>query len=450
MGSWWSRLVRPEDGEDISASKQELKSAILEAFALQTLTEHLQDMDGWKAFNEFMESEYCGENTRFWLEVEELHSAPDDKVEATARRIYDHYFGPEAKDQVNLPVNIIRGITTSLEQDGPNRGMFDAAQKRILCLMEGSQWHRYPTSSFCNLWVEAKLSNPDSLFSVTPQKDRKNANIAESPSSDLRKDKNSTQTNSSGHSAENDLKEKLRSHLKSKPLQNFLSDPLGFRCFQAYLENSKIGFEYVEYLHFWLEVEAFKDHPGMPLANTIYNKYFVENHSDSGLSVMALPEIFLRELQDSLNANNAPKELFNPAQAHLFNKLKKEGFSRKFFVSDAFFGYLDQLTHLEHSLLVDIEENDAKEMRAQYETGRPTEKGLDFIGFQSVLVTALEHNYQSKFKSKSRLLKWATSFFKKSGVANPGYLSFSEFIQICKEVIREPRIPYHQIELLNQ
>jgi hypothetical protein len=40
--------------------------------------------------------------------------------------------------------------------------------------MEGSQWHRYPSSPFFNMWVEAKLTNPDSLFVIeTPKIQRK-------------------------------------------------------------------------------------------------------------------------------------------------------------------------------------------------------------------------------------------------------------------------------------
>lgn len=54
---------------DMSAAKRELKKAILDAFAEQRLLQHLQDIDGWKAFHEFLESEYCGENTRFWMDV---------------------------------------------------------------------------------------------------------------------------------------------------------------------------------------------------------------------------------------------------------------------------------------------------------------------------------------------------------------------------------------------
>lgn len=55
--------------QEMSPHREELKQKILECFDKQTLLQHLQDPDGWKAFHEFMESEYCGENTRFWQAV---------------------------------------------------------------------------------------------------------------------------------------------------------------------------------------------------------------------------------------------------------------------------------------------------------------------------------------------------------------------------------------------
>lgn len=57
------------DLTEMSPHRVELKDKILECFGKQTLLQHLLDPDGWKAFHEFMESEYCGENTRFWQAV---------------------------------------------------------------------------------------------------------------------------------------------------------------------------------------------------------------------------------------------------------------------------------------------------------------------------------------------------------------------------------------------
>lgn len=120
--------------------------------------------------------------------------APDDQVDIAVLKIYEHYFGASAADQVNLPVNIVRSITLNIDKRNLHRALFDAAQvnitsitcfcwfqflvsflqRRILALMEGSQWHRYPSSTFFEQWVEAKLSNPDSLFPFnTPRSERR-------------------------------------------------------------------------------------------------------------------------------------------------------------------------------------------------------------------------------------------------------------------------------------
>lgn len=57
-----------------------------------------------------------------------------------------------------------------------------------------------------------------------------------------------------------------------------------------------------------------------------------------------LPDIFLAQIQDGINTGTASKELFSTSQSHIFNKLKKDAYTRKFFVSDNFLAYLDQLT----------------------------------------------------------------------------------------------------------
>lgn len=145
--------------------------------------------------------------------------------------------------------------------------------------MEGSQWHRYPSSTYFDLWIEAKLSNPDSLFVFnTPKPDRKTADgkcrreaksslililfrahsfsgylshcCKEHPESSGCK----LHTSYSYSFLKLEVKEKLCSLLKAKPLHIFLSDPLGYRCFEKYLNTSKIGFEYIEFLNFWNDV----------------------------------------------------------------------------------------------------------------------------------------------------------------------------------------------------
>lgn len=53
--------------------------------------------------------------------------------------------------------------------------------------------------------------------------------------------------------------------------------------------------------------------------------------------------MLLVQIRDEVNAASSTKELFTSAQVHIFNKLKKEAFTRKYFISDPFAAYLDKL-----------------------------------------------------------------------------------------------------------
>lgn len=74
--------------------------------------------------------------------------------------------------------------------------------------------------------------------------------------------------------------------------------------------------------------------------------------------------------------------------------------------------------------------------------GRPTSKGLDLAGFQTVVATAILKNYDAKFKQKNRFTKWSTSLFKKFALTSPGYLSFAEFVSLCQEVLKDPKVRF--------
>lgn len=80
--------------------------------------------------------------------------------------------------------------------------------------------------------------------------------------------------------------------------------------------------------------------------------------------------------------------------------------------------------------------------------GRPSDKGLDQSGFQTVLTGALEKNYRSKFRQKKKFAKWATSFFRKYGATNSGFLSFSEFVTVCQEILKDPKVAPLPLTLL--
>jgi hypothetical protein len=54
----------------------------------------------------------------------------------------------------------------------------------------------------------------------------------------------------------------------------------------------------------------------------------------------------ISDLKEAVETGAPIKELLSTAQAHLLNKLKKEAYTRKFFVSDPFFEYLTTLTSM--------------------------------------------------------------------------------------------------------
>jgi len=293
-------------------------------------------------------------------------------------------------------------------------------------LMEGSQWHRYPSSPYFNIWLEAKLSHPDSLGQISFQPSTPSSPAATAPQSPFQ----------GADEVIIDLKEHIRSHLKGKPLHIFLSDPLGYRSFKGYLEYSKIGFEYSEYLSMWLAIEAFKKSPSTASGTEIFIKYFGTT-SDSGLIVV--PDIMLNQISEGLKAPVISKDIFQSAQAHIFNRLKKEAFTKTFFASINFTDYLDQLVSLDCLL----DSNDHK-IISQYELGSPSDKGLDQNGYTIVAAKMMEFVYQAKFKSKASFVKWSHTNFQKYSVH--GFLTLSQFMELYHVILRDPKIPFFKID----
>lgn len=53
---------------------------------------------------------------------------------------------------------------------------------------------------------------------------------------------------------EEEIRAKMISHLRVKTIEDFLSDPAGFKAFKAFLQSSKLSGEYTDFLSFWEEV----------------------------------------------------------------------------------------------------------------------------------------------------------------------------------------------------
>eukprot|EP01126_Amoeba_proteus_P029783 TRINITY_DN2941_c0_g2_i1.p1 TRINITY_DN2941_c0_g2~~TRINITY_DN2941_c0_g2_i1.p1 ORF type:complete len:175 (-),score=23.79 TRINITY_DN2941_c0_g2_i1:679-1203(-) len=65
----WIELLSRQILRSSSGEIQVLKETIDEVFKMQTVASHLNDPDGWTAFNEFLKKEFCSEGTEFWKSV---------------------------------------------------------------------------------------------------------------------------------------------------------------------------------------------------------------------------------------------------------------------------------------------------------------------------------------------------------------------------------------------
>lgn len=87
----------------------------------------------------------------------------------------------------------------------------------------------------------------------------------------------------------------------------------------------------------------------------------------------------LISVKDAIANNTVKKEIFNDIQSHLTNKLKKDAFDIKFWMSEVFANYLNTLvqqgtppvdtllTQSELALLKDVHECDSKEWRLMFD-----------------------------------------------------------------------------------
>lgn len=143
--------------------------------------------------------------------------------------------------------------------------------------MEGSQWHRYPSSSFFNLWVEAKLSNPDSIILPEPhQIDADKPKFSEvnsivnlfnlSPERGQRARRLFVEVQTTSRllvrskrlSLLRELPQQLQARFRILRISHLLDG-----CKTLQIHNRSL-----------IQVESFKDHPTLNSASKIYTKHF--------------------------------------------------------------------------------------------------------------------------------------------------------------------------------
>ncbi|VEL24507.1 unnamed protein product, partial [Protopolystoma xenopodis] len=99
-------------------------------------------------FNSFLASEYSQENLQFWIACEAYKRLSGAKMAREAQRIYRTYLSVQSPKEVNLDsktrLETIAGLSS------PNHYVFDAAQKKIMALMQKDSYRRFLRSDICN------------------------------------------------------------------------------------------------------------------------------------------------------------------------------------------------------------------------------------------------------------------------------------------------------------
>eukprot|EP01126_Amoeba_proteus_P029781 TRINITY_DN2941_c0_g1_i7.p1 TRINITY_DN2941_c0_g1~~TRINITY_DN2941_c0_g1_i7.p1 ORF type:complete len:238 (-),score=35.06 TRINITY_DN2941_c0_g1_i7:487-1200(-) len=99
----WIELLSRQIIRSSSGEIQVLKETIDEVFKMQTVASHLNDPDGWTAFNEFLKKEFCSEGTEFWKSVQTLRllTGPKD-IQTQIETIYETFILDSAPTQLNI------------------------------------------------------------------------------------------------------------------------------------------------------------------------------------------------------------------------------------------------------------------------------------------------------------------------------------------------------------
>eukprot|EP01126_Amoeba_proteus_P013805 TRINITY_DN15922_c0_g2_i1.p1 TRINITY_DN15922_c0_g2~~TRINITY_DN15922_c0_g2_i1.p1 ORF type:complete len:378 (-),score=77.18 TRINITY_DN15922_c0_g2_i1:215-1348(-) len=376
---------------------------------------------------------------------------------------------------------MVRELKNCLKLQKFNRNMFFRAQMETVSLCS-AHWQRYPKTVFYDKWIEAKLNDPSSLniepaslscsrtskstpdtpirspsvtsivvptsrssptFSanrkaVTAPVSSSTTSLVSNNTSDVTKEVNTVIPKTILPNLE--MKAKIESQLKVKTFDNFMSDPSGFKAFKAFLEESRVSMEYLEYMLFWVDIERYKGTPSESLAKQMFQKYLVSEDPEE-LCLIQLPQAIFDSVQQGLDTRNA--QLFNSAQVQVMNRLKKVAFNKAFFSSINFENYVNEMVVLETSFLEDVILNDSQRLKSLFMVGKPSFSGLDMNGLQTVLQNILQLRYNIKV-TNSQLLQYSTTVAKVAGFNNK-FLSFHDFQIFCYGLIHEPCVPPHLV-----
>jgi len=403
--------------------REEQRGIVLEYFGGITLNEHLRDPHGWKAFHEFLSSEYCGENTRFWLAVEKLRTSDATntaEVESMVQAISELHFGDAAPYEVNLPINQMRQFKSLVDSQQFSVNMLNEAQDTICTMLVSSHWRRYPDTPFFNSWLDRKLTDTDFLRSLGGPSEK--SSMA-----------------STGAELEADILVRIQSVIRVKTLEEFLNDPLGFTCFKDYLGTSKLSLEYTDLLLFWVDVEEYMANPSADLGKRIFSSYLKKNNE--GKTPILLSGPIYDPIMEKIEAGVFDKTLYTAAHLHARSKLRKDAFGNDLFESAECKKFISALVQSELAYLEDQGAGFPK-LTALFAQGKPKNNAISRSGFEKVVTAIIADQYGIQFKNKQAFTAYCSQYMTSSSI------SFDEFTQLFHKLISEPNLPFYNTKPL--
>ena len=120
---------------------------------------------GVQLFQKFVESEFSGENLKFWQECVRMEGLEEEKkgvdVKAEALKVYNTYVKEDADQCVNIPAKLRTEIDQSVAEGKFSLSMFKDAQNEVLKLMSSDSFNRFKDSDLFAQLLKAVGSYTD-------------------------------------------------------------------------------------------------------------------------------------------------------------------------------------------------------------------------------------------------------------------------------------------------
>lgn len=100
----------------------------------ETLANVIKNKHSVYLFREFLHELYNAENLSFWLEIEDYKSLPDSEKPTRAREIYNKYFDPKSKYEINVEGKVRKELDELIKN--PDKNTFSNCQGAVWKVME--------------------------------------------------------------------------------------------------------------------------------------------------------------------------------------------------------------------------------------------------------------------------------------------------------------------------